>query len=318
MTSPQVRLGEALVQDAGLSREDLDRALALASARGLRLGSALVELGLFCADDIAMALAQQHGVASARDKHLGAIQPHIRAMITPATEQRLGAIAVALTHGPPPKLVVAMRDPRDVTAIAAIEAESKLLVVPAAAAASRLDSLIRDASAAGLAELIRDSVPPRPAGVVLTGASPLLDLDALPQRTTPWTAAARAAALEKRRARASQSPPAAQGTQPPPASAAPMVPPVAGPPPMVGSPRGTAPSPAIAALDTATPAASSASSSPFRMAAGGTRVAPASRPWWKTAAIVAAVIAALGGLGYAGHRLLWVHESPPSASPSVR
>jgi len=282
MTALQVRLGEALVLDAGLSLADLDRALALAKERRIRLGSALIELGLFSADDIAMALAQQHGVASVRDKHLGAIDPKTRAMISPATEQRLGAVAVALAQGEPPRLVVAMRDPRDAAAIAAIEAETKLLVMPAAASASRLDALIRDAGAASLLDLIRSSVPPRPAGVLLTGASPLLDLDELPQRTTPWNAAARAAALEARRARITGSPaPTAKGTQPEPIAA-----------------------PARETLAPPVPAAS------------GTTVPRKSPPRWRTLAIVTAIIV-VAELGYATYRRLSSSEPEPPAAPST-
>jgi len=249
-------LGEALVQDAGLSRADLNRALAAARARNIRLGTALIELGLFSADDIAVVLAQQHGVASVRDKHLEAIDPQTRAMIPPAIEERLGAVAVAITRSDPPRLVVAMRDPRDARAITALERASGLAVMPAVAAVSRLEAIIRDATASQLAALIRDAVPPRPTGIPLTGASPLLDLDALPQRATPWNAAARALALEARkRARApgpsspapgsvSQAAPArgaiemARGTQPPPVAETPRyttLPPIASAPSSVAA-----------------------------------------------------------------------------------
>ena len=120
----------------------------------------------------------------------------------------------------------------------------------------RLEAIIRDATASQLAALIRDAVPPRPTGIPLTGASPLLDLDALPQRATPWNAAARALALEARkRARApgpsspapgsvSQAAPArgaiemARGTQPPPVAETPRyttLPPIASAPSSVAA-----------------------------------------------------------------------------------
>jgi hypothetical protein len=299
-----VLLGEALVQDAGLSREDLTRALAVARARGLRLGSALIELRLFSADDIAMALAQQHGVASARDKHLEKIDPATRARISPATEERLGAIAVALTHDEPPRLVVAMRDPRDASAIAALEAEAKLVVIPAVAAASRLDAIIRDATAARLLSLIRDAVPPRPTGIPLTGASPLLDLDALPQRATPWNAAARAMALEARRARATSKPPL---SQPAPVSPAPsaaveasLAPRGTVPPPVAEPPRGTTPAPIVCA-----PADDNAARTvPVPPPPSGTSVEPAARIRWRIAVAVAGLVTIVGCLAYVAYRLL--------------
>ena len=80
-----VRLGEILVEDAGLSRADLARGLALARSEKTRLGSALVGMGLLTADQVATALARQKGVASARDKHLDAIDGETIALISAAT-----------------------------------------------------------------------------------------------------------------------------------------------------------------------------------------------------------------------------------------
>lgn len=163
------RLGELLIADAGLSRADLGRGLALARGNGLRLGSALVALEIVSADTIATALAKQHGVAAARDKHLTSIAPEVRTLISAATAKRLCAIPVGILRGEGAELVVAMRDPKDKVAIAELERESGHKVRPAVACEGRLRELV---------DALKDESAPAPADD--PRALDLIDLAALP------------------------------------------------------------------------------------------------------------------------------------------
>jgi hypothetical protein len=166
------RLGEILVQDAGLSQADLARGLALARSEHVRLGSALVGLGLVTADDVALALARQKGVLAARDKHLDAIAPETRRRLPAAIAQRLCAVPVGIVRGTPPELVVAMRDPDDAAAIAELARVTGHVIRPAVACEARLREIV---------DAMRDDAP-APATVAATPELPEVpELPELPQ-----------------------------------------------------------------------------------------------------------------------------------------
>ncbi|MCE9572049.1 MAG: hypothetical protein K8W52_02720, partial [Deltaproteobacteria bacterium] len=134
----RMRLGEIVVEQGLASEADVARGLARARETGQRLGAALIELGLCEADGIATALASQHGVPAARDKHLAAIAPETRALLSPASAERWCAVPVAVAVGEAPSLVVAMRDPGDADAIAAIARETGYAIRPAVASERRI------------------------------------------------------------------------------------------------------------------------------------------------------------------------------------
>jgi len=136
------RLGEILVEIAGLSPADLARGLALARSEKVRLGTALIALGLASSDDVATALAQQQGVVAARDKHLDSIVAETRALVPAKIAQRLCAIPVGVVRGEPPELVVAMRDPLDQAAIDELARVTGYRIRPAVASEGRLRDLV--------------------------------------------------------------------------------------------------------------------------------------------------------------------------------
>jgi hypothetical protein len=182
------RLGEILVAE-GLSPADLARGLAVARAEKTRIGSALVLLGLRTADEVATALARQKGVAAARDKHFAAIAPGTRALVSAATAKRLCAVPVGIVRGATPTLVVAMRDPDDAAAIAALARETGHEIRPAVACEARLreviDALGEDPPRFELLPPMIDELtpPPRP----LPPALELLELPELPASPAPGT-----------------------------------------------------------------------------------------------------------------------------------
>jgi hypothetical protein len=133
-----MRLGEMVIEQGLASADAVERGLARARETGARLGSALIELGLVDADAIATVLAQQLGVPAARAKHLTAIAPETRALLSPATCARWCAVPIALTAGEAPSLVVAMRDPGAIDALDALAQESGYPIRPAIAAERRI------------------------------------------------------------------------------------------------------------------------------------------------------------------------------------
>ncbi len=178
-----VRLGEILLAEAGLSRADLARGLAIARATSTRLGSVLVGLGLLDADTVATALARQHGVAAARDKHLTAIAPETVALLSPATARRLCAVPVGVMKGGSHELVIAMRDPGDAAAIAELARETAYNVRPAVACESRLREIVDQMLEAPVRARVQARVPvieltppPGPISLLETAPSALVDL----------------------------------------------------------------------------------------------------------------------------------------------
>jgi hypothetical protein len=110
---------------------------------------------------VATALAQQHGVAAARDKHLDAIAAETRALLSKATATRLCAVPVGVMKGDAPALVIAMRDPGDAAAIEALARETGYPVRAAVACEARLLEVIE----AWPDETAGPSSPPRAARV---------------------------------------------------------------------------------------------------------------------------------------------------------
>jgi type IV pilus assembly protein PilB len=107
------RIGEMLVRDGAITREQLERALTEAKAQGTRLGYALVKLGYIGEPDLALALARQHRVPAV-DLDRAKLDPKLL---------RLIPSDVAMKHLVVPlrrigrTLTVAMSDPGDIGAI---------------------------------------------------------------------------------------------------------------------------------------------------------------------------------------------------------
>lgn len=107
------RIGEMLIRDAVITREQLDRALTDARSGGTRIGYSLVKLGFVSEHDLAITLARQHQVPAV-DLDRARLDPKLLKLI-PAD--------VALRHLVIPlrrvgrTLTVAMSDPSDISAI---------------------------------------------------------------------------------------------------------------------------------------------------------------------------------------------------------
>ena len=118
-----MRLGEMLVASGAISEDELVVARTRQVATGTRLGTSLIELGFLGADDLARALARQHGVPAALTRHLQDRDPELAERIPGEIARDLRALAVALSRGAGGvNLVVCFRDPEP--DIIAAEAEA--------------------------------------------------------------------------------------------------------------------------------------------------------------------------------------------------
>jgi type IV pilus assembly protein PilB len=107
------RLGEILIRKGRLDQGTLARALTEARTKGIRLGTHLVETRVAFEDDIAVALAEQHGlryvVIDLRD-----IDPSIASLLPETTARRLEAVPLSATAE---HVRVAIADPSNVVGI---------------------------------------------------------------------------------------------------------------------------------------------------------------------------------------------------------
>jgi hypothetical protein len=134
-----MRVGDILLAARAVTAGELARGLERARAVGQRLGSALMALGYLEADQVAAALAALKGVPAARDVDIrqAAAAPQL---IPIELARRHCALPLGLRDGR--ELVVAMRDPDDLDAIAAITRLTGRAVRTAVASEARLRQAI--------------------------------------------------------------------------------------------------------------------------------------------------------------------------------
>jgi hypothetical protein len=110
------RFGDLLIREGLVDESQV--AHARAQCPDVRLGSALIITRAVPADVINRALAQHLGVTPLKLSALEDADPAARALIPPAVARRLHAIAIAVMDANPGRaLLVAMRDPNDLSAI---------------------------------------------------------------------------------------------------------------------------------------------------------------------------------------------------------
>ncbi len=108
-----VPLGEALVQDGALSREQLQRALTEQKSSGRMLGELLVDQGIIQAAGLVRVLARQFGIRGVQLRH-GLIDPALLVEIGAEEAQRLKAIPMFKVRD---TLTVAMAEPQSLPKI---------------------------------------------------------------------------------------------------------------------------------------------------------------------------------------------------------
>ena len=104
-----MKLGEILVEQRGLSREDLDRALRLQQEEDERIGTVLVRLGMISERDLAGALAHQLGLDIAAPDAFGEV-PVVDIQVTADFLTHAQVVPIVAAED---SIVVAMADPLD-------------------------------------------------------------------------------------------------------------------------------------------------------------------------------------------------------------
>ncbi len=103
------RIGDILIANGWIEPSILPRALAKQTAGGQRLCSLLVQGGALSADDAACALAEQHGVAAALQRHLNGRDPSVAPLLSAALARAWIALPIGrMGNG---DVVVCVRDP---------------------------------------------------------------------------------------------------------------------------------------------------------------------------------------------------------------
>ena len=133
------RIGDILIANGWIEPAILSRALATQKTSGQRLCSLLVIGGALSADDAACALAEQHGVAAALQRHLSGRDPAVAPLLSAALARACIALPIGrMGNG---DVIVCVRDPAP-----ALEAQltraMKVQVRVAVASAHQLEALV--------------------------------------------------------------------------------------------------------------------------------------------------------------------------------
>jgi len=110
---PRKTIGEVLIGEGVISKEDLARALAAQQQSGQMLGEVLIEQGLVSPIVLVRSLGKHLGVPGCQLRH-GLIDPALLKIIGPEESERLKALPMFLVHN---TLTVAMAEPQSLPKI---------------------------------------------------------------------------------------------------------------------------------------------------------------------------------------------------------
>src|SRR5687768_15618508 len=106
-----MRIGEQLVRDGVITAEQLEQALGSQILFGGRVGTNLVELNHVDLDVLAEALAVQHGLPAALQKHFDRSDASLQARVPAELAGALRAVPLGLIEESPRRAAVAFLDP---------------------------------------------------------------------------------------------------------------------------------------------------------------------------------------------------------------
>ncbi len=154
MTSDARHLGTMLLEEGLLTREQLDRAVAVQAETGTPLGRVLVDEGLVPEAELVKALARQIGIEYVDLTEIS-IDPAAAALVPEYLAQRYTVIPIGFEDD---RLVVAMADPANVLAIDDLRAITGFDVLPRVATRTDVEDAVKrlasfDDSVTDLAEL---------------------------------------------------------------------------------------------------------------------------------------------------------------------
>jgi hypothetical protein len=133
-----MRIGELLLEQGALRRDDLDASLRTQARYGGRLASIAVELGYVDGDRATRALSKLRRAPAAMEKHFDAIDPRSIGRLPAKVAARLGAIPLGPTPDGSGALLVAMIDPTDERALEELRFAASTKIVAGVALASRI------------------------------------------------------------------------------------------------------------------------------------------------------------------------------------
>jgi len=138
MANGSTRLGELLVKNNLISKEQLTQALSQQDTSGGRLGANLVKLGFISEDEITAFLSRQYGVPSINLAQFE-VDGNVTKLIDADMAQKYQVLPINRAGG---VLTVAMADPSNIFAIDDIKFKTGLRVEPVVAAESAIRNAI--------------------------------------------------------------------------------------------------------------------------------------------------------------------------------
>ncbi|MGH9793624.1 MAG: type IV-A pilus assembly ATPase PilB [Candidatus Acidiferrales bacterium] len=132
------RLGEILVKESLISKEQLQKALEHQKSNGGRLGAALVKLGLVTDDEVTAVLSRQYGVPSINLRYYE-VDPQVTKLIPQETAVRYQIVPLSRVGS---TLTIAMTDPTNVFAMDDIKFMTGFNVEPVVASESAIAEAI--------------------------------------------------------------------------------------------------------------------------------------------------------------------------------
>ncbi|MCA8913790.1 MAG: Flp pilus assembly complex ATPase component TadA [Planctomycetes bacterium] len=144
------KIGELLLEQGKLRRDQLEHALEMQKTMGGLIGSVLVELGLISDSDLCETLARSLGLELIDLNRLGAVDPDAAHFIPESIARRHKLIGVRFDRSKPERktpdrVVVAMSDPSDFMALDSIRAATNMEPLPAVATRGQISDALQTA-----------------------------------------------------------------------------------------------------------------------------------------------------------------------------
>ena len=152
---PSDRIGEILLRDGVITRQQLERALEDARSNGTRVGYSLVKLGLLKEQELALSLARQHRV-SAVDLERVRLDPKLLKLIPPDVALRSLVLPVRRVGR---TLTVAMADPGEMGVIEDLKFITRFDIEPVIAGEFTLRKIVEreyDSADERMTDLLRE------------------------------------------------------------------------------------------------------------------------------------------------------------------
>jgi hypothetical protein len=125
-----MKLGTLLLRDGIINLDQLEAALRAQVLFGGRLGTNLVELGHVSLDTLTDYLARTLAMPAATQAMFEAADPRILTLVPAALAEKHLVFPLGLEPGDPPRLRLAVAEPRDMAAVAAVEKACGVKVWP--------------------------------------------------------------------------------------------------------------------------------------------------------------------------------------------